>query len=78
MPAARAALARGRVPRRGGAWLLVPLLASAYGFCQVEAKTDDHYFLGFPSYWNIVAFYLYVLRLPPAVARWRSSSRWRR
>ena len=46
------------------AWLLVPLLASAYGFCQVEAKTDDHYFLGFPSYWNIVAFYLYLLKLP--------------
>jgi phosphatidylcholine synthase len=44
--------------------LLVPLVASAYGFCQVHAKTDDNYFLGFPSYWNIVAFYLYVLRLP--------------
>lgn len=43
-------------------WLLVPLLASAYGFCQVSAKTDDGYFLGFPSYWNLVAFYLYVLR----------------
>jgi phosphatidylcholine synthase len=44
--------------------LLLPLLASAYGFCQVEAKTDDGYFLGFPSLWNVVAFYLYVLRLP--------------
>jgi phosphatidylcholine synthase len=45
-------------------WLLVPLLASAYGFCQTEAKTDDHYFLGFPSYWNVVALYLYLWRLP--------------
>ena len=45
-------------------WLLLPLLASAYGFCQVEAKTDDGYFLGFPSLWNVVAFYLYVLPLP--------------
>jgi len=45
-------------------WLLVPLVASAYGFCQVQAKTDDNYFLGFPSYWNIVVFYLYVIRLP--------------
>ena len=45
-------------------WLLVPLVASAYGFCQVQAKTDDNYFLGFPSYWNIVAFYLYVLHPP--------------
>jgi phosphatidylcholine synthase len=49
-------------------WLLAPLVASAYGFCQVHAKTEDHYFLGFPSYWNIVAFYLYVLRAPAAVA----------
>jgi phosphatidylcholine synthase len=42
--------------------LLVPLLASAYGFCQVDIKTQDGYFLGFPSYWNIVAFYLYALQ----------------
>jgi phosphatidylcholine synthase len=49
-------------------WLLLPLLASAYGFCQVSAKTDDGFFLGFPSYWNLVAFYLYVLRLPPWLA----------
>lgn len=48
-----------------GHWLLVPLLASAYGFCQADAKTEDHAFLGFPSYWNIVAAYLYLLRLPP-------------
>ena len=46
------------------AWLLVPLLASAYGFCQTTAKTDDGYFLGFPSYWNIIAFYLFLLQLP--------------
>jgi phosphatidylcholine synthase len=51
-----------------GGWLLVPLLASAYGFCRKQAKTDDGYFLGFPSYWNIVAFYCYFLRLGPAVA----------
>jgi phosphatidylcholine synthase len=42
-------------------WLLWPLLASAYGFCQVSAKTEDGYFLGFPSYWNLVALYLYLL-----------------
>jgi len=47
------------------AWfLLVPLLASGYGFSQTDAKTADGYFLGFPSYWNIVAFYLYELRFP--------------
>jgi phosphatidylcholine synthase len=46
--------------------LLLPLLASAYGFCQVSAKTDDGYFLGFPSYWNLIAFYLYVLQPLPS------------
>jgi phosphatidylcholine synthase len=45
------------------AWLLLlPLLASAYGFSQTNAKTDDGFFLGFPSYWNIIAFYVYVLQ----------------
>jgi phosphatidylcholine synthase len=43
--------------------LLVPLIASAFGFSQADAKTSDGYFLGFPSYWNIVAFYCYFLRL---------------
>ena len=53
----------------GLAWLLMlPLLASAYGFSQVNVKTDDGFFLGFPSYWNIVAFYLYVLRAPEWVS----------
>jgi phosphatidylcholine synthase len=56
------------LPAGQEAWLLAPLLASAYGFCQVSAKTDDGYFLGFPSYWNIIAFYLYVLQLPPELA----------
>ncbi len=46
------------------AWLLVPLVASAYGFSQAQAKTDDNCFLGFPSYWNVLSLYLYVLRLP--------------
>jgi phosphatidylcholine synthase len=43
------------------------LLASAYGFGQADAKvkTDDHFFTGFPSYWNIVAVYLFVWRLSP-------------
>jgi phosphatidylcholine synthase len=49
------------LPADQEAWLLLPLLASAYGFCQVSAKTEDGFFLGFPSYWNLVAFYLYAL-----------------
>lgn len=42
------------------------LLASAYRFCHADAKTADHYFTGFPSYWNIVALYLYVFAWGPA------------
>jgi phosphatidylcholine synthase len=48
-------------------WLLLPLLASAYGFSQADIKTADGFFLGFPSLWNVVAFYLYVLGLPSGV-----------
>ena len=44
----------------------LPLLASSYQFCRVDAKTDDHFFLGFPSYWNVVAFYAIVMGLSPA------------
>jgi phosphatidylcholine synthase len=44
---------------------VIPLVASAYQFCRVDAKTDDHLFLGFPSYWNIAAFYVVVLDLQP-------------
>ena len=43
------------------------LLSSAYGFSQEAAKTPDHYFTGFPSYWNIIVFYLVVIGAPPAV-----------
>lgn len=45
------------------------LLSSAYGFAHTSAKVDagDHFFTGFPSYWNIVTVYLYVLRLPQMV-----------
>lgn len=42
----------------GGILASIPILASCYQFCRSDAKTDDHFFLGFPSYWNIVAFYV--------------------
>jgi phosphatidylcholine synthase len=40
-------------------------LASSYQFCRVDAKTDDHFFLGFPSYFNVVAFYAIVFEPGP-------------
>jgi phosphatidylcholine synthase len=41
------------------------LLSSAYGFNKDDAKTADHFFTGFPSYWNIVVFYLFIAGWPP-------------
>lgn len=46
-------------------FVALPLMASAYGFCQAAAKTADFFFTGFPSYWNIITFYLYVIQAPP-------------
>ena len=40
-------------------------IASAFQFCQADAKTADHYFKGFPSYWNVVVLYLLAMRLSP-------------
>jgi phosphatidylcholine synthase len=58
----------GSLPDGPLGWVVaaLPLLASSYQFCRVDAKTDDHFFLGFPSYWNVVAFYAIVLDLAPA------------
>ena len=43
------------------------ILSSAYGFSHRNAKTADYFFRGFPSYWNIVVFYLYAASLPPGI-----------
>jgi phosphatidylcholine synthase len=46
-------------------WIALPILASAYGFSREDAKTEDGFFLGFPSYWNIVVIYLWHLGISP-------------
>ena len=59
-----------RVPLVPAGWgIAVPfamLLSSVYGFSREDAKTSDHFFTGFPSYWNIVVFYLFLARWAPA------------
>ena len=45
----------------------IVLLSSMYGFVAPDAKTADHFFTGFPSYWNIVVLYLLLFRIPPGV-----------
>lgn len=51
----------------GGVFAALPLIASSFQFCRTDAKTEDNFFLGFPSYWNVVAFYVIVLGLSPVV-----------
>jgi phosphatidylcholine synthase len=48
----------------GAAVAAVVLVSSLYGFASADAKSDDYFFTGFPSYWNIVAVYLYAVELP--------------
>jgi phosphatidylcholine synthase len=42
-------------------------VSSLYGFARTDAKGEgaDPHFTGFPSYWNIVVAYLYMLQWPP-------------
>jgi phosphatidylcholine synthase len=43
------------------------LICSLFGFSHKQAKTDANFFRGFPSYWNFVVFYLYVLSATPLI-----------
>lgn len=46
-------------------FLTVLAFSSAYGFSRTSAKLEDEgFFVGFPSYWNVVVFYAYLLGLP--------------
>ena len=38
------------------------LLSSLYTFARTDMKTDDNFFRGFPALWNLVVFYLFLLR----------------
>jgi len=39
-------------------------LTSLYCFANVNMKTSDYYFRGFPAVWNIVVLYFHILRTP--------------
>lgn len=49
-------------------FVTIVAFSSAYGFSRTSAKqVDEAFFVGFPSYWNVVAFYAFLLDLPAAV-----------
>jgi phosphatidylcholine synthase len=58
---------RGGIVAAGWATLVgsAMLLSSGFGFSRIKAKTSDHFFTGFPSYWNIVVLYLFLLGMRP-------------
>jgi phosphatidylcholine synthase len=48
----------GWLPEPGLLWVAPALVASLFGFANTGAKDESAgFFLGFPSYWNVVAFY---------------------
>jgi phosphatidylcholine synthase len=44
------------------------MVSSALYFADRRMKADDNHFRGFPALWNAVAFYLFLLHLPPVLA----------
>lgn len=44
------------------------VMTGAIYFADRRMKTEDNYFRGFPTLWNVAAFYLFVLKLPAWVA----------
>lgn len=38
--------------------IIMITISSSYQFCQLNAKTDDYFFVGFPSYWNVIVMYM--------------------
>jgi phosphatidylcholine synthase len=47
---------------------IIIVITGALYFADREMKTDDNFFRGFPALWNLVAFYLFVLRPPSWLA----------
>ncbi|MGV3533082.1 MAG: phosphatidylcholine synthase, partial [Chthoniobacteraceae bacterium] len=59
----------GWVPEPGAVWVIPALMASLFGFANKAAKDESAgFFLGFPSYWNVVAFYAGLWTVPEG--RW--------
>src|SRR5699024_9385584 len=48
--------------------VMICAIASIFGFTNVQAKTEDDYFTGFPSFWNLVVFYLFLLHFSAVIS----------
>jgi len=47
---------------------VIIVVTGAIYFADREMKLSDNCFRGFPALWNLAAFYLFVMRLPPWIA----------
>ncbi|HEY5723125.1 MAG TPA: CDP-alcohol phosphatidyltransferase family protein [Allosphingosinicella sp.] len=57
----------GLIPPDLAPWLAAAIqVSSLYLFTRRDMKSPDNYFLGFPSLWNLVAFYLFVTGAGPS------------
>ncbi len=65
-------LLTGGLPQTALGWgaATAALVASGFGFSHRNAKTADHFFRGFPSYWNVVAIYIWLLQLGGSFSVW--------
>jgi phosphatidylcholine synthase len=60
----------GWIPEPRVLWILIPLLASVFAFCNKRAKEESAgFFVGFPSYWNVVSIYvaIWLSRYSPGI-----------
>lgn len=52
-------------------WIIVAVtVTSSYQFCQADAKTPDHFFKGFPCYWNFAIFYMLIFNTSMYTNAW--------
>src|ERR1044071_3513927 len=57
------------LPEGGRLLAAIPiLLSSLFHVADVNSKTEEGYFVGFPAIWNIVLLYLFVLEPAPLVS----------
>jgi phosphatidylcholine synthase len=63
----------GWLPDPAALWIIPALVASLFGFANEAAKDETGgFFLGFPSYWNVVAFYMGLF--PAAYGGWLNAA----
>lgn len=54
-------------PALGLVMFVVICVSSLLCYCNLALKSDDHFFMGFPAAWNIVAVYMWILGTGPVV-----------